>query len=176
MGVVLRAMQVVRPERLFNAEWLSRDDRRLFGCEVSEKKKRERAERLAKANALIALIATTGRRFLSSLNGPHYFVVYIDGGGYAMGLWFVDSGTKTRMRPKRRHGESEMHMPHSFAEGGTMNALCVSMYRYISEGISLHPLTFGPWPDWVCGGDLWGYGDAMEPIRELARELRVVTT
>jgi hypothetical protein len=32
---------------------------------------------------------------------------------------------------------------------------------------------FGPWPGWLCGGDLWGYGEDMPLVRRAARTLGV---
>jgi hypothetical protein len=33
---------------------------------------------------------------------------------------------------------------------------------------------FGPWPEWICGGDLWGYGAEMDVVRRAAQRLALV--
>ena len=32
----------------------------------------------------------------------------------------------------------------------------------------------GPWPQWMCEGDLWGYGDDMQTVRAKALELGII--
>lgn len=45
---------------------------------------------------------------------------------------------------------------------------------YIRTGKPItNQYVLGPWDEWMCNGDLWGYGDDMEKVRELAIDLGI---
>lgn len=122
-----------------------------------------RGERLSAANELLSVIAGTGRRFFNGRNRIAYFDVDARGR-----VWFVDEYNGARVYthyagPWRR-----------FTSGGTLRRLVVSLRDYIAKGHLVNSYHFGPWPDWICAGDLWGYGDDMERVREAAARLGVV--
>jgi hypothetical protein len=60
-----------------------------------------------------------------------------------------------------------------FSEGGTLRSLVEQLRDYIRTGKQVHPQSFGPWPQWYCDGDLWGYGDDMQQVRDKAISLEI---
>lgn len=117
-----------------------------------------RQARLEKANELLVVIATHGRRFFHH-NGTTARLELDERGR----VWFIDHYSKRRIythRPWLRRG---------FSSGGTMNALIRALRDFImGRGTAGLRGAFGPWPEWVCGGDLWGYGDDSERVRTAA--------
>ena len=63
---------------------------------------------------------------------------------------------------------------NNFSHGGTLRDLIKSFCDYIRTGTPIHPLTFGPWPEWTCGGDLCGCGDSMQIVRDAAAAASIV--
>lgn len=128
----------------------------------SDKAKAERLERLGKANELVRVIAGCGRQFFRRGDQVAEFRLLPSGR-----LVWIDSYT-------RRQVQTGQGQWAGFTEGGTLAALCTALAYYIRQGKSLPPRIFGPWPEWVCGGDLWGYGDDIEQVREAAWRLGIV--
>jgi hypothetical protein len=125
-----------------------------------------RHERVATANALIATIASCGRRFY--LHNGRVGRIEIDGRGR---LWFLDAYTGRRVYTAYRGYWRQ------FTEGGTLRGLVECLCAFVKTGEPLPPLIFGPWPQRVCHGDLWGYGaENMETIRTAARGLGMLAT
>lgn len=60
-----------------------------------------------------------------------------------------------------------------FTGGGTLKNLCEALRDYVTKDKRLNPYIFGPWREWVAGGDLWGYGKDMEIVRATAKVLGV---
>lgn len=122
-------------------------------------------ERLRKANRLLGAIATCGRHFFSNPSSYSISQLELDGRNL---LWFRDAYTNKRIytayKGRWRH----------FSQGGTMRDLVLALCRFVRTGQKLHPRTFGPWPQEICDGDLWGYGKDMEVVRRSARELEVI--
>lgn len=112
--------------------------------------------RLAHANDVIRAISRHGRRFFHSPEHDRVSRYELDGRGR---LWFVDKWTGKRIyvayKGPWRH----------FSEGGTLRDLVLDLACYIRTGEPVAPRRFGPWPQWYCEGDLWGYGPAMEDLR-----------
>lgn len=109
--------------------------------------------RMAIANLVIATIADCGRRFLFH-KGNYAHFIESDGR-----VWYVDHYTQDYV-------DLHDNYARGFSSGGTMKALCKSLLHYIEDGVPLSRGYFGPWPEWMSGGDLWGYGDkTMEKIR-----------
>jgi hypothetical protein len=122
----------------------------------------EREERLEIVNEFLGVIGSCGRGFFCR-NGVLCWM-YQD---YRGRIWFVDSwrGDETYTHREGRW--------RKFCSGGTMKQLVESLRDYVLTGKQLGPRHFF-WPDWVCGGDLWGYGDDMERVRAAALRLKIV--
>ena len=119
-----------------------------------------RWQRAAKANEFIAVIASCGARHFSYIGRPSSFE--IDQRGL---VWFRDSYSMRCICTHRTHGRWK-----GFTNGGTMRALVIHLRDYIMTG-EPQPLNLGPWPDWLCGGDLWDYGKDMDGVRLTALRL-----
>ena len=133
-----------------------------------------REQRLEVANNIIKAIASCGRRFLS-MNSDRTgepdpdarvsrFVFinkrlhYLD--KYTEALIFVHYEFRTRGG-----------WGHQFSDGGTLLCLMQHMRDFIVKGEPININYFGPWPKWVCGGDLWGYGAAMPLLRAKVEDI-----
>ena len=60
-----------------------------------------------------------------------------------------------------------------FSHGGTLKALVQYLKRYIWDGEKLPAGSLGPWPHYGDEG-LWGYGEDMMAIMELAEGLGMI--
>lgn len=120
-----------------------------------------KAERIDKANRFIAAVAGCGRRFFHHDGRVSYFKA--DDRGR---IWFVDKYTQ---RPIYTHYTGRWR---GFTEGGTLKRLVEKLRDFIRTG-NKQRLDLGPWPDWICGGDLWGYGAYMSAVRQAARKIGV---
>lgn len=119
---------------------------------------------LARANHLLVVIASYGRRFFH--HKGRVSRLECDARGR---IWFIDCFSEKRIYT---------HYPHTwrgFSGGGTMKELIVALRDFVVHGRKLPRSSFGPWPEWVCGGDLWGYGDSMSHVRDAAERLEVVS-
>lgn len=117
--------------------------------------------RCLNANVLLVAIANHGRHFFRHRDSVSSFS--IDARGR---IWFHDTGSDTRIYVSDTTGAW-----HGFSEGGTLRDLCRDLVKHIQHDHKLHNL--GPWPNWLCNGDLWGYGDEMETIRAIATTLHI---
>jgi hypothetical protein len=119
--------------------------------------------RIEKANEVIRIIASHGRKFFSHNSEIGHFVANERGQ-----LFFVDSYTKKPVYVQYRGDWI------GFTEGGTLRTLVEMLRDYITgkrEDIAMG--CFGPWPAWYCDGDPWGYGAEMERVRlEIGLEIR----
>lgn len=62
-----------------------------------------------------------------------------------------------------------------FSHGGTLRDLVIVLAAFIRFGGRIAPSRFGPWPQWICGSDLWGYGNEnMTKVRKAASNLGIV--
>ena len=120
-------------------------------------------ERLEAANGLLRTIASCGRGFFRHGDDVGYFELDEKGR-----VWYVDSYTQI---PIYTHYAGRWK---AFSQGGTMRSLVIGLRDFIRSGDQLHPETLGPWPDYICGGDLWGYGDDMERVRERALQEGII--
>jgi hypothetical protein len=125
----------------------------------------DRQERLEKANELLQVIASTGRRFFRHQDRVAEIYLWFDR------LYYCDAYTRRSIY---------LHSPNSnwrgFSHGGTMKNLIRALKDYVWTGERLSAGIFGPWPEWKCQGDLWGYGDDMNSVRLAARELGITQT
>lgn len=78
-------------------------------------------------------------------------------------LWYVDKWRESRIfvnyDPVCRSGWG-----WKFSDGGTLLSLVRGLRDYI-KGDPLDMRHFGPFADWCCGGDPWGYGADMAVLR-----------
>lgn len=126
-------------------------------------------ERVDKANDLINTIASCGRGFFysSGKNTISHFKINHQNGR----LYFVDKYSDqclplSHTKSKRWH--------QYFTEGGTLKALVEYLADYITTGKTItNQYVLGPWEEWMCHGDLWGYGEDMEKVRQKATELGI---
>lgn len=121
--------------------------------------KKERAEQ---ASRFLTAIASCGRKFFAHNGRVSRFEV--DDRGR---IWFVDS-----YRERRIYTHYEGHW-RGFSEGGTLRSLVCMLRDYIRTG-EQQRIHLGPWPDWICNGDLWGYGADMAIVRTAAEACGVV--
>jgi len=119
-------------------------------------------ERVLKVNELIKVIADHGRRFFYSTKNNRYASIEIDTRGK---IWWVDDYTGKRIYTHYRYGW------RGFSHGGTLKSLVEAFRDYISRNKPINLRYFGPWPEYYCNGDLWGYGDDMQKVRDKACEL-----
>ncbi len=117
--------------------------------------------RLAEANDVIAAISRHGRRFFYSAEHDRNSRFEMDSRGK---LWLIDKYTGRRVYVSYT-GEWR-----AFSDGGTLRRLIEALANYIRSGEKMPSSHFGPWPDWFCDGDLWGYG--AEAMAQLRTDLR----
>jgi hypothetical protein len=122
----------------------------------------ERLQRCRKANDLIRVIGSCGRRFFVHKGRRAGFFLSPVGR-----VWFRDSYTRKAIFCHTRW------LPRGFSNGGTLNALVRAIARWIHRGDQLSPYAFWS-PRWACGGDTWGYGPDMEIVRDKALEIGLV--
>lgn len=126
---------------------------------------RYRRERCEAVNELMRVIAGCGRHFFSYEGRVTLFDVSDSGE-----VWITDKYTQHRMCVRGQYVRSR-----KFSDGGTLNALVVRLGKYIryNETMPADSTWFGPWPRDYCGGDLWGYGDDMQQVRDAAVRLGI---
>jgi hypothetical protein len=130
-----------------------------------------RNARVAMANRAIEIIASHGRKFFSlhadgrKTEEPERlsrFELRQNGR-----LFFIDKYTQRPIYVAYRLGRWR-----GFSDGGTLRALVEELADWINGKCNDFPLNhLGPWPEWICGGDLWGYGEEMAKVREQITEL-----
>lgn len=118
--------------------------------------------RVEQANQLIKAIAECGRRFFFHSDQVSRFEVDTRGR-----IWFIDGYRDARIYT---HYQGRWR---GFSEGGTPRRLVTHLRDFIRTG-EPQKLGLGPWPDWFCDGDLWGYGEGMEHVRQAATSLGVM--
>ena len=127
----------------------------------------ERLDRCERANELVRVIGTHGRRFFWSEKYQRFGRFEVDDRGR---VWWHDEYTSARVYCHVQW------LGRGFHNGGTLNDLVRAMAAWVHRGERVPWWMFGPYRRWVCGdGDRWGYGHAnMEPIREAAARLGVI--
>lgn len=123
----------------------------------------DRNERLEAANEMLRDVASCGRKFFAYQDRVSRFE--LDG---CSRIWFIDKYTQKRIYVQYK-GRWK-----GFSDGGTLRALVERLRNFITQGDRLPSGIFGPWPEWVCGGDLWGYGKDMPTVRESAQRLGIL--
>jgi hypothetical protein len=113
--------------------------------------------RVDDANTVIRAIASHGRRFFYSPDYDRYGRFMIDLTG---SIRFIDDHTGSRVRIVKGGKWRGFH------NGGTCRAIVEALAEYIRTGKTMSRGFFGPWPDWINDGDMWGYGaEEMEKVR-----------
>lgn len=125
-------------------------------------RKAYRLERVRRANILISVIATTGRRFFFS--SRHNRVAYFEMDDRGR-IWFVDSHSNKRIYTHNTSGRWK-----GFGEGGTLRSLVCDLRDYIMG--KPHRLALAH-PKWYSEGDPWGYKEDMQLVRDKADELEI---
>lgn len=127
---------------------------------------KNRLERAADVNDLIRVIGGCGRKFFYYSKEDRYARIEVDHRGR---VWWHDEYTNARIYT---------HYPRwgkYFSHGGTLKRLVNAFKDYVAKGKPLTSAQLGPWPDWYCNGNLWGYGDDMQTVRENAQRLGLLT-
>jgi len=123
-------------------------------------------ERVDMVNQALEAIASNGRRFFYHEN--RVSKMEVDARGR---VWFVDSYSQRRIFT---------HCPFSrwrgFTNGGTLKALVCHFRDFITKAKPVPAHCFGPWPEWYCDGDLWGYGEDMALVRSAAVKIGIVAS
>lgn len=136
-------------------------------------------ERLEIANEMIRVIASCGRNFFSmqeyhrnSQSGltqeelARISCLELDGRGR---VWLINKYTTKRIYTHYKGAW------RGFSDGGTLRGVIIQLREYVNHGKLLTEGVFGPWPDWYCRGDLWGYGEDMHLVREGAKRLGIIS-
>jgi hypothetical protein len=126
----------------------------------------EKQARLDKANQMLRVIGSCGRRFFYSKEHDRYASLVLDARGM---VFLIDDYTGERIYTHYR-GRWQ-----GFSHGGTLKDLIEDFRDYIMRNRLLPARSFGPWPAHYCGGDLWGYGASMQQVRDEAKRLGIVT-
>jgi len=123
-----------------------------------------KVDRVAEANRVLQIISNHGRRFFFHKERISQFEV--DARGM---IWFRDSWTD---KPVYTHYNGRWK---GFSEGGTLRSLVIALRDYIRTGEPISARWFGPWPQHICDGDLWGYGPSMDDVRSGVLSTAAVT-
>jgi hypothetical protein len=124
-----------------------------------------KAERVKIANEMLLAIASCGRKFFAYQDRVSRFE--LDERGR---IWFVDKYTQKRIYVAYRGNWRK------FSDGGTLRTLVERLRDFIRSEILLPAGIFGPWPEWICDGDLWAYGADMQQVRDAAARLQIINT
>lgn len=117
----------------------------------------DKLKRCEEVNVLLVVIASCGRRFFGHEGRVAFFEVDPRGR-----VWFTEEYSQRRIYTHKTGKWKWFH------HGGTLRSLCGDLAAYIAKGTPV-PNHFGPWPDWYCEGDLWGYGGDMANVRDAAQ-------
>lgn len=120
-----------------------------------------RRQRVTRANEFLRAISEHGRRFFHDDGRVAHFKLDMRGR-----VWFIDSYSEARIWTHQEGGWG-LH----FTGGGTLLDLCKALRDYIMGKRCLPLNHLGPWRSELCGGDLWGYGDDMQLVRNKCKEL-----
>lgn len=119
-----------------------------------------RQQRVDVANRFLEIVSQHGRGFFGYEDRVSRFE--LDARGR---VWFIDSYNQRRIYTHR------WDWGRRFSEGGTLLALCKALRDFVMERDELPLRHLGPWPETLCGGDLWDYGDSMATVRRECAEL-----
>lgn len=126
----------------------------------------DKQKRIEAVNEMLRAIADCGRRFFYCETHDRYASMEVDQRGK---VWYVDDYTGKRIYTHYKYDW------RGFSHGGTMRGLIIAFREYITRGQFIHPKAFGPWPDHICVGDPWGYGEDMHLVRNIANRLGLIS-
>ena len=115
--------------------------------------KQSNYDRLQIANEFIKIIASHGRKFFNS-KGTIAYMKIKDGHVY-----WVDEYSQKEIYLSYKYWDK------GFTNGGTLRELVKALRLYVLGRRDLPISYLGPWPQSLCDGDLWGYGESMERVR-----------
>jgi hypothetical protein len=121
-------------------------------------------ERLIAVNKMIDVIGSVGRNFFNHRGTISWMEVDARGR-----VWFIDSYTNQRVYTHNPRGRWR-----GFSNGGTLRSLVCHFRDFIVKSTPVPRHCFGPWPEYLCSGDLWGYGDSMAVVRKAALTLGIL--
>lgn len=138
-------------------------------------------DRIETANQILRICASHGRRFFAEdgdhrqrMKNPrisHFFVNALTGRLHYRDKW-RGASIYVHHDPPCRNG-----FGWRFSDGGTLLSLCRELRDYIlGKRDDIRIGHFGPWPEWICGGDPWAYGEDMEKVRQEVRALMLAYT
>ncbi|MCV9964176.1 hypothetical protein OIU34_20030 [Pararhizobium sp. BT-229] len=120
--------------------------------------KQTKAERVVHANALIEEVAKRGRMFFHHKASGRTANFEVTSGGR---LRYRDEYTQ-KLIDTARAGRWQ-----HFSGGGTLQRLVSDLTKYVSNGEPIAAAHFGPFPQFMCDGDVWGYGlETMADLRD----------
>ncbi|MDW9481782.1 hypothetical protein GOB57_24340 [Sinorhizobium meliloti] len=122
--------------------------------------KQTRAERVVHANSLIEEVAKRGRGFFHHKASGR------------TASFEVTTGGRLRFRDEYTQKLIDTSWPgrwQHFSGGGTLQRLVSDLTKYVAQGERIPPGHFGPFPEFLCGGDVWGYG--LETMADLRKAL-----
>lgn len=122
----------------------------------------DKQSRVESANELLMTIAYCGRKFFH--HGGNVSRFELDERGR---VWFVDGHNGARIYTHYTKGSWR-----GFSEGGTLRALVIALRDYITQSKQIGQ-ALGPFSDWYCEGDPWGYGEDMQIVRQCANRLGI---
>jgi hypothetical protein len=111
--------------------------------------KQTKAQRIEHANALISEVAKRGRMFFHHKGSGRTATFELTRGGR---IRFRDEYTQ-KLVDTSRPGRWP-----NFSGGGTLQRLVSDLHKYIASGERISSGHFGPFPHFMCDGDVWGYG------------------
>lgn len=134
---------------------------------VNPNRLRERRQRADHVNQLVDVIGQCGRKFFFDSRSGRLGRMVVDD---RCRLWWQDENTGKSIYLHYRYWGQP-----AFSNGGTLRSLVDALKIYVMSGETLRATTFGPWPDWISGGDPWGYGSDIHRVRQAALDLGILT-
>jgi len=122
----------------------------------------KKIDRLKIANDFIKIISDHGRRFFYWKGKVGYLKIKNNR------VYYVSESSDKEVC----FSQSIHRIARKFSHGGTLMSLVVALRDYINGKDQLPLNHIGPWPKYLCNGDLWGYGKyEMQKVRDEITEL-----
>ena len=121
-------------------------------------------DRVDLVNKIVRVIGDNGRNFFKYKD--RYAKMEIGSRGH---IYWIDEYTEARI-----YTHCEWSDWRGFSNGGTLKDVVKELRDFVRTGERVKVNIFGPYPDWYCNGDLWGYGDDMKNVREAASGLGII--
>lgn len=122
----------------------------------------DRRLRAKQVNVLICAIAEAGVAFWNKRIGEVSSFSVDDLGR----VYFYDSGSRSKLYMFNRAWKRSRS---GFSQGGTFKQMVDYLLAFVKDGEQAPACLFGPWPEYMCGGDIFGAGkDTASRLREIA--------